>query len=148
MVITRQMGSHFSPILCFHHLLSLSLSLSQIRLKKPYIPTLSLLLSPYQVCVLKASSLGRLFWKVSTFRIPWLTMRGGSEFELGKTNLLPAESELELGLGLSLSSGAWRERGRILTAKDFPSVGSKRAAADSSSSHHGASPPRSRFFLF
>lgn len=70
-------------------------------------------------------------------------MRGGSEFELGKTNLLPAESELGLGLGLSLGSGAWRERGRILTAKDFPSVGSKRAAADSSSSHHGASPPRS-----
>ncbi|KAG2242436.1 hypothetical protein Bca52824_095719 [Brassica carinata] len=69
-------------------------------------------------------------------------MRGGSEFELGKTNLLPAESELELGLGLSLGGGAWRERGRILTAKDFPSVGSKRAAADSSS-HHGASPPRS-----
>ncbi|KAF8111619.1 hypothetical protein N665_0074s0142 [Sinapis alba] len=66
-------------------------------------------------------------------------MRGGSELELGKSNLLPAESELELGLGLSLGSGAWRERGRILTAKDFPSVGSKRTA--DSSSHHGASPP-------
>nr|VDC64501.1 unnamed protein product [Brassica rapa] len=69
-------------------------------------------------------------------------MRGGSELELRKSNL-PAESDLELGLGLSLGGGAWRERGRILTAKDFPSVGSKRAAADSSSSHHGASPPRS-----
>ncbi|KAL0884456.1 hypothetical protein Bca101_008437 [Brassica carinata] len=71
-------------------------------------------------------------------------MLGGSELELGKSNLLPAESdEMELGLGLSLGGGAWRERGRILTAKDFPSVGSKRAAADSSS-HHGPSPPRSR----
>ncbi|XP_010457505.1 PREDICTED: auxin-responsive protein IAA12 [Camelina sativa] len=71
-------------------------------------------------------------------------MRGGSELELGKkSNNVPAESEqLELGLGLSLGGGAWRERGRILTAKDFPSVGSKRAA-DSSSSHQGASPPRS-----
>uniref|UniRef100_A0A1J3DCZ9 Auxin-responsive protein n=2 Tax=Noccaea caerulescens TaxID=107243 RepID=A0A1J3DCZ9_NOCCA len=67
-------------------------------------------------------------------------MRGGSESEVGKGNL-PAESELELGLGLSLGGGAWRERGRILTAKDFPSVGSKRAA--DSSSHQGASPPRS-----
>lgn len=72
-------------------------------------------------------------------------MRGGSELELGKSNL-PAESELELGLGLSLGGGAWRERGRILTAKDFPSVGSKRAA--DSSSHQGASPPRSRFVIF
>ena len=50
----------------------------------------------------------------------------------------PAEAELELGLGLSLgtgggggggglvkpkqSSSAWGEYGRILTAKDFPSV--------------------------
>ncbi|KAF3973338.1 hypothetical protein CMV_003223 [Castanea mollissima] len=44
----------------------------------------------------------------------------------------PAEAELELGLGLSLGTGgaamkankgcAWGERGRILTAKDFPSV--------------------------
>ncbi|XP_030973800.1 auxin-responsive protein IAA13-like [Quercus lobata] len=43
----------------------------------------------------------------------------------------PPEAELELGLGLSLGSGgamkankgcAWGERGRILTAKDFPSV--------------------------
>lgn len=68
---------------------------------------------------------------------------GGSELELGKSNLPAAENELELelGLGLSLGSGAWRERGRILTAKDFPSVGSKRAA--DSSSHQGASPPRS-----
>ena len=47
----------------------------------------------------------------------------------------PAESELELGLGLSLGSGggsaqkakgcAWGERGRILTAKDFPSMVSR-----------------------
>ncbi|KFK31059.1 hypothetical protein AALP_AA6G062800 [Arabis alpina] len=65
------------------------------------------------------------------------------------------ESELELGLGLSLGGGttvkngksnaggggAWGERGRLLTAKDFPSVGSKRAA--DSSSHAGSSPPRS-----
>ncbi|KAL9390098.1 hypothetical protein Peur_018703 [Populus x canadensis] len=42
----------------------------------------------------------------------------------------PVEAELELGLGLSLGSGgggkgkanAWGECGRILTAKDFPSV--------------------------
>ncbi|KAF3555609.1 hypothetical protein F2Q69_00011383 [Brassica cretica] len=71
-----------------------------------------------------------------------------SELEMGK-----AESELELGLGLSLGGGtaakigkpggggAWGERGRLLTAKDFPSVGSKRAA--DSASHAGASPPRS-----
>nr|AXS76510.1 IAA15 [Betula platyphylla] len=53
----------------------------------------------------------------------------------------PAEAELELGLGLSLGGGAavkakpctWGERGRILTAKDFPSVVS-----------HGSSVP-SRF---
>ncbi|XP_024008315.1 auxin-responsive protein IAA12 isoform X2 [Eutrema salsugineum] len=67
-------------------------------------------------------------------------MRDRSELEVGKSNL-PDESELELGLGLSLGGGAWRERGRILTAKDFPSVGSKRAA--DSSSRQGASPPRS-----
>nr|VDD16853.1 unnamed protein product [Brassica rapa] len=69
---------------------------------------------------------------------------GGSELELGKSNL-PAESELELelGLGLSIGGGAWRERGRILTAKDFPSVGSKRAAESSSHQGQGASPPRS-----
>ena len=73
---------------------------------------------------------------------------GGSEFETGKSNLLPAESELELGLGLSIGGGAWRERGRILTAKDFPSVGSKRAADSSSNQGQGASPPRSRFRLF
>ncbi|KFK42794.1 hypothetical protein AALP_AA1G039800 [Arabis alpina] len=69
-------------------------------------------------------------------------MRGESEEEVGKSNL-PVESELELGLGLSLGGSAWRERGRILTAKDFPCVGSKRAADSSSSSHQGASPPRS-----
>ncbi|KAF2549559.1 hypothetical protein F2Q70_00019369 [Brassica cretica] len=68
---------------------------------------------------------------------------GGSEFETRKSNLLPAESELELGLGLSIGGGAWRERGRILTAKDFPSVGSKRAADSSSNQGQGASPPRS-----
>ena len=72
---------------------------------------------------------------------------GGSEFETGKSNL-PAESELELGLGLSIGGGAWRERGRILTAKDFPSVGSKRAADSSSHQGQGSSPPRSRFRLF
>ncbi|CAH8358641.1 unnamed protein product [Eruca vesicaria subsp. sativa] len=73
-----------------------------------------------------------------------------TELEMGK-----AESELELGLGLSLGGGtvgkivktggggggAWGERGRLLTAKDFPSVGSKRAA--DSASHAGSSPPRS-----
>ncbi|CAF1699849.1 hypothetical protein HID58_051855 [Brassica napus] len=71
-----------------------------------------------------------------------------TELEMGK-----AESELELGLGLSLGGGtaskivkpggggAWGERGRLLTAKDFPSVGSKRAA--DSASYAGASPPRS-----
>ncbi|KAJ0245106.1 Auxin-responsive protein IAA12 [Hirschfeldia incana] len=69
---------------------------------------------------------------------------GGSQLETGKmSNLLPAESELELGLGLSIGGGAWKERGRILTAKDFPCVGSKRAADSSSSHHEGASPPRS-----
>ena len=73
---------------------------------------------------------------------------GGSELELGKSNL-PAERELELelGLGLSIGGGAWKERGRILTAKDFPSVGSKRAAESSSHQGQGASPPRSRFRL-
>ncbi|XP_022749011.1 auxin-responsive protein IAA13-like [Durio zibethinus] len=79
----------------------------------------------------------------------------------------PAESELELGLGLSLGgsggatgktkpacSSSWGECGRILTAKDFPSVvshkanngvpssiavsGTKRAAE--SVSHEGGSP--------
>ncbi|CAD5320228.1 unnamed protein product [Arabidopsis thaliana] len=71
-----------------------------------------------------------------------------TELEMGK-----GESELELGLGLSLGGGtaakigksggggAWGERGRLLTAKDFPSVGSKRAA--DSASHAGSSPPRS-----
>ncbi|XP_022722325.1 auxin-responsive protein IAA13-like [Durio zibethinus] len=51
----------------------------------------------------------------------------------------PAESELELGLGLSLGgpggvtgktkagNSPWGECGRILTAKDFPSVASHRA---------------------
>ncbi|CAN8247772.1 unnamed protein product [Cochlearia groenlandica] len=68
------------------------------------------------------------------------------------TELEMERGELELGLGLSLGGGttaaktgkpagggggAWGERGRLLTAKDFPSVGSKRAA-DSASS-----PPRS-----
>ncbi|KAG2721956.1 hypothetical protein I3760_02G106400 [Carya illinoinensis] len=80
----------------------------------------------------------------------------------------PVEAELELGLGLSLGGGAaaavkgkpctWGERGRILTAKDFPSVvshgssvlsrfadratavtGTKRAA--DSVSQEGGSPP-------
>ncbi|XVF38542.1 hypothetical protein REPUB_Repub20aG0110800 [Reevesia pubescens] len=79
----------------------------------------------------------------------------------------PAESELELGLGLSLGGGttgkskagtssSWGECGRILTAKDFPSVvshrtnnnggpssiavsGTKRAAAESVS-HEAGSP--------
>ncbi|KAF5736707.1 hypothetical protein HS088_TW14G00857 [Tripterygium wilfordii] len=79
----------------------------------------------------------------------------------------PAESELELGLGLSLGVGGggkvkaseWSECGRILTAKDFPSVlspahrgannasvssavavsGTKRAA--DSSPQEGGSPP-------
>jgi auxin-responsive protein IAA len=76
-----------------------------------------------------------------------------TELEMGK-----GESELELGLGLSLGGGtaakigksggggAWGERGRLLTAKDFPSVGSKRAA--DSASHAGSSPPRSRFVFF
>ncbi|KAL4289700.1 hypothetical protein GQ457_14G013680 [Hibiscus cannabinus] len=73
----------------------------------------------------------------------------------------PAESELELGLGLSLGWGggatgkskgansSWGECGRILTAKDFPSVvsqrtnnggpsGTKRAAE--SVSHESGSP--------
>ncbi|KAG8480992.1 hypothetical protein CXB51_025696 [Gossypium anomalum] len=72
----------------------------------------------------------------------------------------PAESELELGLGLSLggatgktkpatATSSWGECGRILTAKDFPSVtknggpsvsvsGTKRAAE--SVSHEGGSP--------
>ena len=85
----------------------------------------------------------------------------------------PPEAELELGLGLSLGSGgamkankgcAWGERGRILTAKDFPSVvshgsrfsdranpvasvgavsGTKRAA-DSVSQEGTGSPPGAR----
>ncbi|XP_010556932.1 PREDICTED: auxin-responsive protein IAA13-like [Tarenaya hassleriana] len=74
-------------------------------------------------------------------------MGGGSALEVR-----PPESEVELELGLSLGGGAsgktgkpyggaWLERGRILTAKDFPSVGTKRAA--DFASHEGASPPRS-----
>lgn len=81
----------------------------------------------------------------------------------------PAESELELGLGLSLggatgktkpasATSSWGECGRILTAKDFPSVvshrtknggpsvavsGTKRAAE--SVSHEGGSPTGVRF---
>lgn len=89
------------------------------------------------------------------------------------------EAELELGLGLSLGGGVaeklkascvWGERGRILTAKDFPSVvsdgpsstprfsdrrvnassaaitvsGTKRAAHDSFS-HEGGSPTGVRY---
>ena len=85
----------------------------------------------------------------------------------------PAESELELGLGLSLggtagvtgktkaSTSSWGECGRILTAKDFPSVvshranngglssvavsGTKRAAE--SVSHEGGSPTGVRFVV-
>jgi auxin-responsive protein IAA len=88
----------------------------------------------------------------------------------------PVEAELELGLGLSLGSGgggkgkanAWGECGRILTAKDFPSVvsqpqrpnnnnsmpstcvvgavsGTKRAA--DSVSHEGGSPTAGRWLL-
>ncbi|XP_056851696.1 auxin-responsive protein IAA12-like isoform X3 [Raphanus sativus] len=118
--------------------MSISLSLSQIRSKKtlnnPH--TLSSFVSIH-LCVLFLlnGSLKRLF----LFDI--LVDMRGSQMERGKSNLLPAESELELGLGLSIGGGAWKDRGRILTAKDFPSVGSKRCA--DSSSHQGASPPRS-----
>ncbi|KAG2308923.1 hypothetical protein Bca52824_028671 [Brassica carinata] len=42
---------------------------------------------------------------------------------------------------ISKGGGARGERGRLLTAKDFPSVGSKRAS--DSGSRAGASPPRS-----
>lgn len=53
----------------------------------------------------------------------------------------PVETELELGLGLSLGSGVsvgkgkhggWGERGRILTAKDFPSPGGSSSSSVSS----------------
>ncbi|XP_022157980.1 auxin-responsive protein IAA13-like isoform X2 [Momordica charantia] len=53
----------------------------------------------------------------------------------------PVEAELELGLGLSLGTGvtagkakhgAWGERGRILTAKDFPSAISPGGSSSSS----------------
>ncbi|XP_022980336.1 auxin-responsive protein IAA13-like isoform X3 [Cucurbita maxima] len=83
----------------------------------------------------------------------------------------PVEAEPELGLGLSLGSGistgkgkhgGWGERGRILTAKDFPSAISPGGSSSSSSfarfsgraaavsgvkraaepvAHHGDSPP-------
>lgn len=55
----------------------------------------------------------------------------------------PVEAELELGLGLSLGNGVssgkgkhggWGERGRILTAKDFPSAISPGGSSSSSSS--------------
>lgn len=55
----------------------------------------------------------------------------------------PVEAELELGLGLSLGSGVsagkgkhggWGDRGRILTAKDFPSAISPGGSSSSSSS--------------
>ncbi|KAL6191985.1 hypothetical protein ACLB2K_038373 [Fragaria x ananassa] len=63
----------------------------------------------------------------------------------------PAEAELELGLGLSLGSGsgggsaqkskgcAWGERGRILTAKDFPSMVSHGSARFSQRANNASS---------
>ncbi|XP_043703394.1 auxin-responsive protein IAA12-like isoform X2 [Telopea speciosissima] len=61
---------------------------------------------------------------------------------LSEVSSYPAESELELGLGLSLGGAgkaankpsAWGEYGRILTAKDFPSIVTRGASASSSSS--------------
>ncbi|XP_043721864.1 auxin-responsive protein IAA12-like isoform X2 [Telopea speciosissima] len=61
---------------------------------------------------------------------------------LSEVSSYPAESELELGLGLSLGGAgkatnkpsAWGEYGRILTAKDFPSIVSRGSSASSSSS--------------
>ncbi|XP_010264857.1 PREDICTED: auxin-responsive protein IAA12-like isoform X2 [Nelumbo nucifera] len=59
---------------------------------------------------------------------------------MSEVSSYPAEAELELGLGLSLGGAmkakpcAWREYGRILTAKDFPSVVSRGSSASSSSS--------------
>ncbi|KAG7013460.1 Auxin-responsive protein IAA13, partial [Cucurbita argyrosperma subsp. argyrosperma] len=56
----------------------------------------------------------------------------------------PASSGLELGLGLAVggcgkvSGGTWGERGRILTARDFPVLGGSSVSSCSSSScFHG-----------
>lgn len=52
----------------------------------------------------------------------------------------PASSHLELGLGLALggggkvNGGSWGERGRILTAQDFPVHGGSSSSSSSSSS--------------
>ncbi|EOA36924.1 hypothetical protein CARUB_v10009764mg [Capsella rubella] len=141
MAITRHMGPQF--------LITLSTTKSSLSLFTPissslsnpkYPPTLLLSLKLLFLASFQDSlSLLVSFW-ILLFLID---MRGGgrSELEVGKKSNAPAETELELGLGLSLGGGPWRERGRILTAKDFPSVGFKRAA--DSSSHQGASPPRS-----
>lgn len=54
----------------------------------------------------------------------------------------PDESELELGLGLSLGGTACKPQqhyARILTAKDFPSVGSSVSVSASSSSSSSSS---------
>ncbi|XP_042516358.1 auxin-responsive protein IAA13-like [Macadamia integrifolia] len=61
---------------------------------------------------------------------------------LSEVSSYPPESELELGLGLSIGGAgkvankpsAWGEYGRILTAKDFPSIVTRGASASSSSS--------------
>ncbi|KAJ4967773.1 hypothetical protein NE237_014474 [Protea cynaroides] len=61
---------------------------------------------------------------------------------LSEVSSYTSESELELGLGLSLGGvgkaankrSAWGEYGRILTAKDFPSVVTHGTSASSSSS--------------
>lgn len=61
----------------------------------------------------------------------------------------PVEAELELGLGLSLGNGVsagkgkqglWGERGRILTAKDFPSAISPGGSSSSSSARFSGRP--------
>lgn len=51
----------------------------------------------------------------------------GSKLPASADDDIPTEDDLELGLGLSLGGGkskatGWGECGRILTAKDFPSV--------------------------
>ncbi|KAF8392131.1 hypothetical protein HHK36_022473 [Tetracentron sinense] len=57
----------------------------------------------------------------------------------------PDEAELELGLGLSLGGGvkvkacAWGEYGRILTAKDFPSIVSRGGGGSGSSAFSSSS---------
>ncbi|KAI3413012.1 Auxin-responsive protein [Psidium guajava] len=74
----------------------------------------------------------------------------GRELAAPKLDSAGEEAELELGLGLSVGGGGGKRgsraepRGRILTARDFPSsVGTKRTADESVSQEGGGGSPTS-----